>query len=501
MTDFTLNPNADHAQDSDGFTSSNVATFWGALSGADDTSFVYFTNNFGANDDGWVECEFEDLPPMVSISNVRAIVRGRRGSGAAIEETNLVAARVKIGGTSYNRPEQAVSGTLGDYFFDMAVAPSGVPWTSSLVNSSRFGVFLRSTGYTAPTYAISPDVMKVSLIVSGETLPADQGGVRAAASRKLFLRRAPQQFVDFKGGLHLLDLAPMTQVDLHHLHGVHESGQGWEPPRWKRGVMTVQSVTLDPMTNQASVRLRNDRPIRYLMYDSGHARQGGVVQNGRMQDSNGASWHYSRTGDATFTDLAGDTVTVQPNVECLAADGQEFLAASGGRGQDLGYWSNNAGFRTYEGARNTTRWEATPRLSTAGAAGLLLTLFYVPHASDYAWCYYDGSNARWVFELRIGGVVTRALKSASIVANTRYVIGTRTTGSNGELGLAAFTQSVFVDGVKGTDAVAAGAMTESATSNLYVGSKNTTDPFRGCIRRRISRQMARTDIEMARSFS
>lgn len=83
--------------------------------------------------------------------------------------------------------------------------------------------------------------------------------------------------------------------------------------------------------------------------------------------------------------------------------------------------------------------------------------------------YYDASAGAWVFESKVGGSTVTASKTATVTRGTVYAIGCRWTGVEGELDLTPYTVSVFVDGVKGTDAVSA-APTFTSPETLYRGS-------------------------------
>jgi hypothetical protein len=83
--------------------------------------------------------------------------------------------------------------------------------------------------------------------------------------------------------------------------------------------------------------------------------------------------------------------------------------------------------------------------------------------------YYDASAGAWVFESKVGGSTVTASKTATVTRGTVYAIGCRWTGAEGELDLTPYTVSVFVDGVKGTDAVSA-APTFTSPETLYRGS-------------------------------
>lgn len=498
MSTATLTAQSDHASST--WANKTGVTYFGDISDSNDATYAYGTDNSETVDQWWLECEFTDMPTALAITSVTIHIRARNGVG--LVGTNHVAGRVKSAGTSYNAASQATTGSFVEYTQSYAVDPAtSAPWTPSGVNAARFGAWYDVTGFASPGPRISPEIAKVWVTVEYVPLPPDQGATRDAASRKLFLRRMPQQYPNLTGGLWLLDLAHHSQVDLFHRFGIAESGRGWERDRWKRGLMTVRDVSVDPMTNIVTLRFKNDRRIRCWMYDSGWAKQGGPAKNGLMRFTNGATWTFTRASEATFVDVSGDTVTVQPNVEAYAAQGQEFLAAAGARAVDRGYYSNNTGARTWCAQQMSARFEVTPDWTGGSAPATFMRVAFVSHdANNYADVYYNDSIRRWIFAQNVAGVLNAAEVDHSPIAGTRYVIGVRCTGPRGELGLAPYTADIFASGVKGTSVTHAGPMTEAGTSTFDIGTSAGVTPFRGRIRRRISRQIVLTDIEMARSF-
>lgn len=161
--------------------------------------------------------------------------------------------------------------------------------------------------------------------------------------------------------------------------------------------------------------------------------------------------------------------------------------------------SNNSGKRCWNAAQGAFACEVIPQWTSAQLGNKNATIASVFHdASNWEWIYYDGTNDRWVFERRVAGSTQRAVKSATLVAGTVYLVGARWTGSNAELNLTAFTASIFIDGVKGTDVVTSAAPTEVTTVNLQIGSREGTDHFNGVVRLVHSFQWVPTDAEMAR---
>lgn len=127
------------------------------------------------------------------------------------------------------------------------------------------------------------------------------------------------------------------------------------------------------------------------------------------------------------------------------------------------------------------------------------TIFYVEHdANNKEWLYYDGANTRWAYEVTVAGAMVRAAKSDSPVTGPQKKIVTRRCSSFGEQGLAAFTISVFVDGVRGTDAVAAGSPAIATAGFTDFGNRLASDQFDGNIYNDDITQQALSDAQIGR---
>lgn len=148
--------------------------------------------------------------------------------------------------------------------------------------------------------------------------------------------------------------------------------------------------------------------------------------------------------------------------------------------------------------RLTARCKVIPGWDAADVATVNKTVFYVEYdSSNYDWLYFDGPNARWVYERKAAGVTYRAVKAAVPVAGTQYDLAARATSDLGDLGLPNYTLSIFVDKVKGTDVTAA-ALVVATSSSLEVGSKAAAENFDGNIWAQEVTQQALTDAQVAR---
>lgn len=143
----------------------------------------------------------------------------------------------------------------------------------------------------------------------------------------------------------------------------------------------------------------------------------------------------------------------------------------------------------------TPDWSSTELGSTED-----MYLYYMETngGADHDALFYDASAGAWVFERKVGGSTYTASKTASVTRGTTYAIGCRWTGVEAELDLTAYTISVFVDGVKGTDATSA-APTFTSPETLYRGSDSSfAKQANGLVREVRVFPYAPTDEEMAR---
>jgi hypothetical protein len=148
--------------------------------------------------------------------------------------------------------------------------------------------------------------------------------------------------------------------------------------------------------------------------------------------------------------------------------------------------------------RGTARFKVGTGWDASEVSTVNKTVAYVQHdASNYDWLYFDGPNARWVYERRAAGTIYRAVKAASPAAGTTYTLGCRWTSDLGEQGLPNRSLSVFVDGVKGTDVTAA-ALVVQTNSDFEIGSKAGAENFDGNIWAQEVTQQALSDAQVAR---
>jgi hypothetical protein len=118
-------------------------------------------------------------------------------------------------------------------------------------------------------------------------------------------------------------------------------------------------------------------------------------------------------------------------------------------------------------------------------------------ASNWFRVYYDVSAGNLLFEIRAAGTTTTATKAWSPVRGTTYKIAARWTSSVGELDLTARTHSIFVDGVKGTDATRAADPTRTA-ADMYRGGNSAGAACNASYTRHLISQVVLTDAEIGR---
>lgn len=118
-------------------------------------------------------------------------------------------------------------------------------------------------------------------------------------------------------------------------------------------------------------------------------------------------------------------------------------------------------------------FNATPLWQPADlVAGSLMYLLDLQYDANNRWeVFYDKDAALWKFRLTCAGVAFTATCAGTPVKGVAQQIAVRWTSSDAELGLAAGTASILVNGVKGTDAVFTTPPTEAAGASVYMGGK------------------------------
>ena len=457
----------------------------------DDTSY----GQFGSAD--YISFTCSAMPAATGISSLVVSAYYKYvGPGAWSDQYNRLF--IVVGGVTYYGSYQAASSLVYATQTETWILnpATGLPWTQAQINAIGIGVeYSTATGESSRYSALTGTITYIPL-------PASVDVTRQIGSVALWLKKRPEAFLTFDGNLDLLNLNLLDMADVEHTAGPHATDKGWEGSVWQRRPFEVHEQSIDLNTMSVSLKLKDQRPIRCLVRDLAWSdKASGSIGDGIARFSTpGSVWTFTRGSEHTLTNPVGESETVPTDIPAYGPYGLFMLSASGGRAAPRYKLTNNTANRTWLAAQGGFVCEVYLD-AVSGAAKQ--TVAYAYHdASNWHHVYWDGPNARWVFEVRAAGTTYRATKSASPSANTVYQIGARWTGSNLELGATAYTLSVWVDRVKGTDAVAAAAMTETASAFIDFGSKAAagTEQLNGQIRKMHVFQYVPSDEEMARQI-
>lgn len=152
---------------------------------------------------------------------------------------------------------------------------------------------------------------------------------------------------------------------------------------------------------------------------------------------------------------------------------------------------NQSDYQIWDASRGTWSLMFTPLWDhedlADGAVKVLVCANHQATANDREYLCYTRTNSTtgaWQYVRTVGGVTTTASFATSSAAGTLARRWTpvkftmRWTSTSEEFGLAAYTQSLFVDGVKATDAVA-GGQSSQLTSGCYVALGRLTSGAAG----------------------
>lgn len=164
--------------------------------------------------------------------------------------------------------------------------------------------------------------------------------------------------------------------------------------------------------------------------------------------------------------------------------------------------SNDTTIRCWNNERGSGVFEYIPKWAPTAVRSTDLFYFFdlVYDADNRFRLYYRASDMALVFEVKRAGVAVEATMSWTPTRDEPVLLGYRWTSSEGELDLAPYTVSVFVAGVKGTDAVSAGGMpVEDSLSTMYIGADDSgASSADGVMRYILLTQQVLHDGEMAR---
>ena len=133
--------------------------------------------------------------------------------------------------------------------------------------------------------------------------------------------------------------------------------------------------------------------------------------------------------------------------------------------------SNDLGRRCWPADKGTLLFRFKPSWTSGayGGGALNAGFFEIAHTTDYFRGYYDIDNEQWEFARYDGSTTATAVYAQSVTAGTEYHVAYRWMETGGELGLSNYTASIFVQGVKGTDALGSAVVDEDADVDLTIG--------------------------------
>lgn len=134
--------------------------------------------------------------------------------------------------------------------------------------------------------------------------------------------------------------------------------------------------------------------------------------------------------------------------------------------------SNFPANRTFNNTRGSFRMLFRPFWNSADVVGETdaYTFFSAGYdLNNYRMLEYYTDTGLLTFTAKAAGVIYTTSIAASMSRLVQYRIGCRWASSVGELGLTAYTMSVFFEGVKGTDVVAAAVSEGVGSPNLLLG--------------------------------
>lgn len=278
------------------------------------------TTNAGmVADGGYIEVGMTAMPEALGIASYS--LKGKYRSSAA---AGHIRQYLKIAGTRYYGSNHTPYGSYGEFADTWSANPAtDDAFTVGVLNSMRVGwVLTWDTGDEA-----NIDCTYLPAEVAYEPLPAEVDAARDVASRRIWVRRRTSGRVIIRGGPRLLDFRPGDRVELAHLAGPHATGEGWEAQDYARRPLWVERVDWNPADMTVTLGCIDHRPKLCLMYDSGFGTVPGAARDGLMRLSPGAIWTMARSSSAEMLADTGQLVSVQSDVEALAARGQIIQGA------------------------------------------------------------------------------------------------------------------------------------------------------------------------------
>lgn len=119
-------------------------------------------------------------------------------------------------------------------------------------------------------------------------------------------------------------------------------------------------------------------------------------------------------------------------------------------------------------------------------------------ASNWVKVFFTASTGLWTLQVRVAGTSHNATAPGTHAAGDVVTIGRRLTGGQGELGLPAYTASIFVNGAKGADAACGAFPTASGSPALYIGNDGSANAIDAGLRHNRLEARCWSDAEIAR---
>lgn len=164
-------------------------------------------------------------------------------------------------------------------------------------------------------------------------------------------------------------------------------------------------------------------------------------------------------------------------------------------------YTNNTGARNFPATCGTMMFDYIPEgidVNATTDSCYFLKLDY--DANNWFRGFYDGSDGKIKFQVRVAGVTSTASQTLGFISRGSVTkVAFRWTSSEAELDLAAGTISVFVNGVKGTDAIPGAMPTETSPATIYLGCDGSNAAANGLLKRIFVTPVVMTNQEIART--
>lgn len=144
------------------------------------------------------------------------------------------------------------------------------------------------------------------------------------------------------------------------------------------------------------------------------------------------------------------------------------------RDADIYILENHVGHRTFDTTRGTGFATVIPEWYSwnvpAGGVRVIVEAYF--DANNWMRVAYEEAYSGWVFRVKAAGTEYTAFKAQTVMRDVAVNIRWRWISSEIELGLAARTIDIFVNGVKGLAAVPAAACAMTDEAYVYIGHNN-----------------------------